>query len=380
MKCWTFLPAALLLVLGTLSLPALAQTVSAKGMGRVNYEGRLDPEERREAQRKATFAAIESHLAATSPAGMRAFDQRRTEFESKTDRYVLSSSILDENEDKAAKTYSVVIRADLNAALLEADIDAGSATASANPGQRSLMALVFVARAQASAQAFQDRVYERVDTTAQRDLSVGYSEKTSEGERIGASRIETDGSRNQQHSASGATSDTRTTGGSVTRRAEDVKWQVSNTAEINSAMVGVLGAAGYEVVEAEYVEGESGGLLRLDRIRADYSTGNDISPPVMRDTAAGVRNAGIKLLALGTLDVGARDTDPVTGQPRIFVTVNGKVLDVSGRFPRTVSSVGPVQFSGIGPTETVARTNALALASEQAAQVMADQMNARGVQ
>ena len=210
-------------------------------------------------------------------------------------------------------------------------------------------------------------------------MSVTYSETTSEGERISGSRIETDGSRQESLAASGTRSETRTSGGSTTRKAEQVQWQVTNTNEINSAMIGVLGQAGYEVVEGEYVEGESGGQMSLARIRSDYSTGEDISPDALRGTVAGVRNAGIPLLAYGTLDVGVRDTDPVTGQPRVYVTVNGKVLDVAGRFPRNVSSVGPIQFAGIGPTETVARTNALALAAEQAAKMMADQLNARGV-
>ena len=372
--------AVLLIAVLTSMSPALAQTTSAKGMGRVEYDGRLDPDERRAAQRKAVFAAIEAHLATTSPAGMRAFAQRRAQFEAQVDRYVLSFVVLDENDDKASKTYTVVVRADINAALLKGDLDAGSATASVDRGQRSLMALVFVARTQASAQAFDDKVYARVDTSSNAEQDVGYRERSSEGEAISGSRVSTDGSRGQRVTATGNSTTTTTTGGSVTRRAEQVQWQVGNTAEINTAMVGVLASAGYETVEAEYVEGESRGLLSLERIRRDYSQGNDLTPDVMRSTVDGVRNAGIPLLAIGTLDVGVRDIDPVSGQPRVFVTVTAKVLDVQGRFPRTVSSVGPIQFSGIGPTETVARTNALAGASEKAAQMIADELNARGVQ
>ena len=59
--------------------------------------------------------------------------------------------------------------------------------------------------------------------------------------------------------------------------------------------------------------------------------------------------------------------------------MTGKVLDVSGRFPKTVSSVGPVQFAGLGNTETVARNNALTLAAEKAAQTMVDELNVRAV-
>jgi len=130
---------------------------------------------------------------------------------------------------------------------------------------------------------------------------------------------------------------------------------------------------------AEYVEGESRGLLSIERIRKDFSTGNDLAPATLRDTANGIRAANIPYIAVGTLDVGMRDRDPASGNTRVFVTVTGKVLDVTGRFPRTVSSVGPVQFSGTGPNETVARTNALQLAAEKAAQQMINELNVKAV-
>ena len=83
-------------------------------------------------------------------------------------------------------------------------------------------------------------------------------------------------------------------------------------------------------------------------------------------------------LALGTLDVGMKSKDPATGLVRVNVTVTGKVLDVSGRFPKTASSVGPVQIAGLGPNPTVARTNALSKAAETAARQLSDELNAKG--
>ena len=170
-----------------------------------------------------------------------------------------------------------------------------------------------------------------------------------------------------------------TSGGSTTARSDNISWKVANAAEVNTAMTGAFSAAGYEVVEAEYVEGESRGLLSIERIRKDFSTGNDLSAATLRDTANGIRAANIPYIAVGTLDVGMRDRDPASGNTRVFVTVTGKVLDVTGRFPRTVSSVGPVQFSGTGPNETVARTNALQLAAEKAAQQMINELNVKAV-
>ena len=60
--------------------------------------------------------------------------------------------------------------------------------------------------------------------------------------------------------------------------------------------------------------------------------------------------------------------------------MTGKVIDVSGRFPRTASSVAPVQFAGLGEDETVARTNALNMAAEAVAKQLTDQLNDKGFQ
>jgi len=370
---------ALLAAVVLLSAPISAQVVSARGQGTVVFEGRLGPEERQEAMAKAKLAALETHIAESSRGLLQSFSQRRAEFVANIDRYVLAATILSENEDRKARTYSVVARVDLNQALLRADLEAGSAVGQTHAAERSLVALLFMARRQTSVQAFDDKVYQRADTRAAVAGKERYDERTREGESIGASSIATSGSIDRNHSQVVETSVATTTGGSTTRKADAVTWDVSSAAEINSAMTGILGGAGFEVVEAEFVEGESGGQLDIARIRGDFSTGSDLSAEVLRSTVAGVRHAQIPLLAFGTMDVGMRDVDPVTGNARIYVTVSGKVMDVSGRFPRTLASVGPIQFAGLGPDESVARTNALTQAAEKTAQHVVDALNARQV-
>lgn len=347
--------------------PAWAQTVSSRGMGSASFGLRLSPEVRATALENARINALEAHVAQSGPARLRLFEQRRDEFLAEIDRFILASVTLSEQEDKKAKKYTIVIRADINAALLQAKFDAGSATSNTRANERSLLSFVFVARSQDSIQRFQDKQYERMD------VSTTYSEATNEGESFGRSNITTTGGVTQ----TGSTAVTR--GGSSTQRSDAIQWKVANANEVNTSMTGQFSAAGYEVVEAEYVESESNGLLSVERIRSDFSTGNDLQASTLRDTANGFRAAGIPFFAIGTLDVGMQDTDPVSGNVRVHVTVTGKVLDVSGRFPRTVSSVGPVQFSGLGPNATVARTNALQQAAEQAAQQMVNELNNREV-
>jgi hypothetical protein len=359
---------------------AQAQIVSASGVGSVYCDDwRVQPEQRREAESRATVAAVEAYLADTSAARMKLFAARRDELARAMSRYVTQVVVLNENLDRKGKVYSVTVRADINSTLLQAEIDAGSATANTPQSERSLLALLFMARSQASVQSFDDKIYTRADAEVSRSAQHDYRERSSEGERIGATRVATDGSVQQSDDDKLRVSASTTTGGSTLSKADAVTWQVANASTINTAMTGVFAASGYEAVEAEYVEGESGGQLSIERVRSDFSTGSDLSAGVLRSTVAGVRTAGIPLLAVGTLDVGLRDTDPVSGNVRVFVTVTGKVLDVAGRFPKTVSSVGPVQFFGLGPNQTVAQNNALALAAERAAQIMVDELNLRGV-
>ena len=94
---------------------------------------------------------------------------------------------------------------------------------------------------------------------------------------------------------------------------------------------------------------------------------------------AGLRNAKIPYLTLGTLDVGFANPDPATGLLRVPVIVNAKVLDLSDMIPDTVATVGPVQYAGLGPTEAEAQTNALKLAAQNAAKDLISQLNSAGV-
>lgn len=350
-----------------LALPATAQTVSARGTGSASFGLRLTADARAQALEKAKANALEAYIAETGPAKLRLFEARRDEMLGQIDRYVLSSVVLSDNEDRKAKTYTVTVRAEINASLLQVSLDSGAAVVSATPAQKSLLTFLFMARSQDTVQTFQDREYRRAD------VATNYAENTREGESFRGGSIGTSGSIDRSASVS------TTTGGSTTQRSDSITWKVSNAAEVNTAMTGAFSAAGYEVVEAEYIEGESRGLLSIERVRSDFSTGNDLSPETLRNTANGVRAADIPYIAVGTLDVGMRDRDPATGNVRVYVTVTGKVLDVTGRFPRTVSSVGPVQYAGLGPNETVARTNALREAANQAAQQMINELNLKAV-
>jgi hypothetical protein len=367
MKKWT----ASILILGTLTVfsTAHAQTVSEKGTATLTYTGwSLGAQQRQEALHKAEANALERYVADTNAARSRLFDAQRDRFVAHIDDYILGTTVLNEEQDKAAKTYSVVIRADINSTRLMNDLGNGSAPASAVAATgHGTITFLFLARSQSSVQHFDNKVDKRTD------VDESLSKSTHEGESVKSHSIDTSDGM-QQH-----TSETVTTGGSSIQKADKVAWAVSNSGDINTAMTGIFSDAGYDVVEADQVEGASGGMVNIANIRDAYSHGNDLPSTVMYSTTQGVQRAGIGFLALGTLDVGMPDHDPVSGNVRVSVVVTGKVFNVQGRFARTLASIGPVQYAGLGPDASVAQTNALKEASSHAAQQMVDELNNKGI-
>jgi hypothetical protein len=141
----------------------------------------------------------------------------------------------------------------------------------------------------------------------------------------------------------------------------------------------VFSTSGFEVVEAEYLEEESEGLVSVDAFKDDFKTGDDISGKTRRNAAKGAKMLEIPYLAVGTLDIGVKEIDSATGNVRVNITVTGKMISVKKRFPKTVASIGPVLVAGIGPNQTVAERNALKRAANIAATELVNQLNSKGV-
>jgi len=387
MQIKTFL-FTIVLVIFTAST-ALAQATTSKGVATVVLDGPLTTQVKTQALRDAEINALDRYFSKANQAKAKNYQLIRDDLIRSVDQYILSVAILSEDIDGLSLSevkqvesglYSIVIRADIDANRLNNELKSQSVVANTAVADKSLMTLLFVARQQVSVQSFDDKVYKRTDVNTKLDMDDSSTNSHTESEDIRDDSITlrdtNDNSRNMNADQTVAV----TSGGSKTTKADTVMWDVTRASEINSVMTGVFSNAGYEIVEAEYLEEESGGLIDIAAIRGDYQTGDDLAAATLRNTAKGVRSVEIPYLALGTLDVGMKSQDPTSGLVRVYVTVTGKVLDVSGRFPRTASAVGPVQVAGLGPTESVARTNALKKAAETAAKQLTDELNAKGFQ
>ena len=370
----------LLALLAFSSQFALAQIEQAKGSATITYTGRkITAEDKTRAQREAQVKAVERYYAESGDSESANFDNVRDKVLENLDKFVLSSTIISEDDSGDKKQYNVVLRIELNVAKLRNTLKANSAIGSTAAANKSPLTFVFMARQVASVKSFDARRVERAEVRTEGSATRSDREKTSESERVGRGSVKTAGAADRSVTASAQRSVTMETGGSTTQRSDDTAWRLIPAQSLNSQFTGIFAKAGFDVVEAAYVEPQSQGLLSVKSIERDYETGNDLSPETLRNTAQGLKNAQIPYLALGTLDVGTKDTDPGTGLFRVYVTVTGKILDLNSRFPRVVSSVGPVQFAGTGPTESVAQTNALKLAADNAARELVSQINNVGV-
>jgi len=353
------------IIFGCMPAASFAATQTIKGMATISISSSdgPSPSEMAMAMKEAKINAVERYVANTNSAEQRNYDLIKQKVAANIDNYVLSSSIVSQQTDKQAKTYTLVVSSEINVSELENALQANSAVSNTSQSSRSYITFIFVARHQNTVQSFDNEVTKHNNsTTAENGMDMNASTGTKKGYASTTNKY-----------------NTVTTGGSVIQRANKVTYTVTSSDAVNDVISNQLSEAGYQVVDAAFVQQMTNGKLNIDSFKSDFVHGNDISPSTLINAALGVQEAKVPYLAYGTLDVGFTDTDPTTGLKRVYVTVTSKVYDLTGRFPVTVASVGPVQYAGLGPSEDVARTNALQLAAKTAADSLVSEMNAKGI-
>lgn len=375
---------ALLLLIAASAFAAQAQVANARGKASVTYQGsvfgsKASAEDKQKALREAQIKAVEFYYAEAGQAESANFDAIRDRVADNLDKFILDTTVLDEQDQTDKKVYTVTVRTSINVAQLRNAVKAGSATQAVAKGDKSKLTFLFVSRQVDSEKSFDDRVYQRVDRGTKIDVQGSAERSGAEGESIRNGQIGTSASVRRSASLEARSSDTIETGGSTTRRASESTWRIFPSANLNSVFTGVFASAGFKVLEAAYVEPYTNGLLKIKSVENDYKSGNDLDPATLRDVVRGLQAADVPYLAFGTLDVGLADTDPATGLQRVAVTVTGKILDLGSGIPENLSTVGPVQYAGIGPTEAEARGNALKKAADSAARELVSQITNIGL-
>jgi hypothetical protein len=327
----------------------------------------------------AETKAIETYYAEAGDSDFTNFDKIREQILGNLDRYVLDAVVVSAEDHTDIKQYVVTIRVKLNVAALHDVVKQNSAVANVAKSGKSRLTFLFVARQASDETSYDARVFQRVDTSVKASGTNSATQNGTEGEAITKSQISTNASKTSTGASTSNASVSVERGGSSTRKAADTSWRLFPISSLSSVFTGSFGNAGFRVIEATELEPYSGGKLHVAAVQDDYKTGSDLKAQTLADVAAGLRNAQIPYLALGTLDVGFANTDPASGLLRVAVTVNAKILDLTDSIPESVATVGPVQYAGLGPTESEAQTNALKLAAQSASHDLISQLTNAGI-
>ena len=323
-------------------LPTLAATM-VNGKATVDYETSLfsrTPDEKLKAQafEKAKRQAWEKYTQSFTPAKLSIYRGIESKIVDQLNDFFLKVNIIDENTDEEHHRYSVTVRATINDARLQT-LFSQTADQKREKAQGSgVFTYLFVAREQES---------------------VTHYDKT---------RIKSQVKRGDQSMTSGST----------VKSADKVEYRLLSPDTINAAMNQALSSAGFEVVNYGDVVSECGGS-EPKAIRETFTVDDNMSREQRKSAIDAAKSCEVTFFAVGTLDVVMADTDPVTGNQRVYVSVKSQVWNIQGKLPKQVASVGPVQYQGLGPNNLVAQNNALSLATDNVAKEIINQLNAKGL-
>jgi hypothetical protein len=358
---------AAVLALTTNSAGANAQPVDIQGTASVAYDGgsHVDDKTRQQAIKLAEIDAMNRYASNFSAAQFKLYQGAERSILDNIGNYVSQPTIVEEGIKKDVKQYYVVIRTSANTNLINAALSsgAGSAANAANaPTRKIAISFLFAARATASVKQFDARV-----TSVQGNKN---DQAAKQSERLA-------GGTGTLVSSSSGMSET-TTGGNTVLQADQETYSVLSPEDVNAAMSQVFSDSGFDVYDYRDVNTQCGGA-KPDLLYSSFSTSDTLSPDLRKSAFDSAKKCQVNTFATGTLDVGLQDTDPVTGQKRVYVSVRMQVNDLSAILPKLLASVGPVQYSGLGPTQDVARRNALINAATEAAKEISNQLKSKGM-
>jgi hypothetical protein len=336
------------LALCLMPLFAQAQIVQAKGAGTLSYTGAVTPELKERAYVKAQLAAVERYFAESGEAESRNFETIEAKVQENLDKFLLSTAVLTELDQPGLHKYSMAVRVEINVTKLRNTLREASAVNKASTGAKSQLVYVFVGREVASARSFDVRSFKKADAEVE-------SSASKRGVQRASVQVET--------------------GGSETRKADDVSYRLLPMANVITSITSVFSDGGFIVADPAFAIGDKD----ISAINKDFSAGNDLGAATLRSVVASLRKQQVPLIVLVTLDVGAPSRDPATGNARTTVNVSGRVLDLTNPLPREVVSVPAAQFFGSGRDNQDARDNGLVMASLATARGVVSRLNAQGV-
>lgn len=348
---------------------ALANTIAVKGTVTTPFNSGFfnrepSPEMRSAAIEQGKLVVWKKYVSQFSGAQRDLLKKNESYFLENIGTYVTEVKVLDESVSKDPATLVTVIRATIDKGAIESALRERSVAGSQASGDGSKFTFIFVARELQSRKSFKDKI-----TNVSQNQNVANAEN----------KVALDGASSSE-SLSQSSMTKSTSGGSTEVKRAKLTYQVTSSQDINASMSNILSTSGYEIVEYDDVVSNCSGA-ESKVIMQEFTESDDMSRESRKAAIDGSRDCKVRLFATGTLDVGLSDTDPVSGLKRVFVSTRAQVwsLGLPKTLPKKVASVGPVQFSGLGPDAQVATRNALNLAAEEAGKEIVAILNSKGI-
>ena len=356
---------SLLFIATFFSYNLLSQTVTEKGIGTVKLD-RSTCRDGQPADRKKQLKAIEKaktsawvkYTSTFNSEKISAYDKWFSSdvLRSPIKEFIIDYVVLSSDCSKSDRTFTVVIRANINEAKLNNALrsSSGSSQTQKNLQGQGIVVLV-VPRKTTEAKSFDARVTKQSMTKNSLEadeLIVADENSTSITE-----------SSTQRQSV--------TTGGSTSSKATQRTYEIGDINDANAQINNVLAPLGMRTFNAARLESMAqryGYEPFLNEVLNQFSgkagdLGANISPQKQNeiiDIIIDVGQGRLNYFLLGTVDYSVPRDDPDTGAKKSDVLVNIQLFKIDDFFgAESVASVGPEIKSAFGETDVLAQTAAL---------------------
>jgi hypothetical protein len=359
-KCFTSLLIAFF-AFGLASSVGLAQPVRRQVQVSVPMKkSKPTVEEKETGLKAAKLALVREHIQSVDAARQANLQQILPQLEQQVDTVLSGVTLLGENVDPKAKTYTVALAADINESELNRLMGGNTASPAT---KKNLVSLVVVSRRQTTVKELGPKI-----ATGTTELKA--AKDSVDQEKGAGSTTVSQGSKIQAATVSES---------SVISSADIITYDVASSQEVDAAISGVMGTRGYKVVPADVLGDMTEGLFDKKKFIEDFKTGNDVAPETKRNAVKGCQKVEMPFFGYGTLTFGIKQKDDVSGKWKVNVSIIAEVWDVREKFPTKAAAVGPVQYQDIGDSQTQAENNALIGAANRAAQLVCDQLLQKGI-
>ena len=336
-----------------------------KEIATVNYKkfkGTAKQEVMDQAMFKACSKAMIKYTNTFDDAKYENFLRVKSKIENNINEYV-NSSLIEGEQDKKAKTYTVVVKAEILIKAFNAVINQSSSISDTDSLDKSEIAFAFFAREIDEAKSFKTKTFERIDTSA--------SEDTSE-------IAVTDGTETLI-SGTTDTSTSSTTGGSSVATSDQLVYFSSQegTDQFIDAMLESFNKANYDLIDLYDINDDVADLY--DEMIEEFGIEGTPSRRTLSKINKILQEEEIGFFVYGTLSLGQKEIDQSTGNNITKASISGTVFDLTGKRAKRISSIAPQVVSGFGTTQDESQRLAIANSAKQSSDILINVLNKRGI-